>query len=292
MNDTDGDPSRVEPTRRDPATVVPRLNRPVSCCVATLPSASLLYDTDDLARRRSLSIVQTAPTVTGIAPLSDITNGQEMILGNRNVIAEDYSQTPPIPTILAEWREPNGNTVRVRAIGYSWSELDAVVAGFTPLPANQWPGADLQERLGRCVDAGSRYGPTVVPEGWTHFVLQIQPTGACETWPFLAISLVQPGTDLASGKLVTIVVTPATEAGYASGEIVSINGIEATISETVGPQGIASQIDFTVDAVAINAHGNVDANTLRQIASTIGPIGETQWAQLAATTNANPSTTP
>jgi len=261
-------------------------------CVATLPSASLLYDTDDLAHRRSLSIVQTAPSVTGIAPLSDITNGQETILGNRNVVAEDYSRTPPIPTILAEWREPNGTTVRVRAIGYSWPELDAVVTGLTPLPASQWPGHEVQDRLGRCVDANSRYGPTVVPDGWTHFVLQIQPTGSCETWPFLAISLVQPGTDLAPGKLVTIVVTPATEASYASGEIVSINGNKATMSETVGPQGITSQIDFTIAAVAINAHGNVDANTLQQIASTIGPIDDAQWAQLGATTNLSPPTTP
>lgn len=251
-------------------------------CAATLPSASLTYDTNDLTFRRSLSIVQFAPSVTQVPRPPLIADEEQRVLGGRAVMAYDGSDGV-IPAVLAEWTEPGGNTVQLSATGFAWEAVDALVSSLTPTDPDLWPIAEVQERLGRCVDSRSQYAPTVVPDGWVRFVLQIQPTGTCEVQPFLFMSLVEPGTEVAPGTLVSITVTPVTESTPQPGSLVSVNGHDANLQSQTGPDGQpSSQISFTIDTVAIDVHGNVDGDTLQRIAATIGRVDDAQWAQLVA----------
>ena len=151
-------------------------------CPRTLPSATLVYDTDDLAQRRSLQIIQTAPSVTGGTGPGVVSNGQERMLGGRPVRAEDHT-AEPLASILAEWTEPNANTVTVTAIGFTWSELDGLLSGLEPVNAQDWPDVPVQPRLARCIDATSQYAPTVVPDGWQRFVLEPTPPGPATSRP-------------------------------------------------------------------------------------------------------------
>ena len=44
----------------------------------------------------------------------------------------------------------------------------------------------------------------------------------------------------------------------------------------------AHSISFAVGPVWINAHGNVEADTLQAIAATIAPVDDAVWAELVA----------
>ena len=210
-------------------------------------------------------------------------------LGGRAVMAYDGSEEL-IPTIFAEWIEPNGNTVEVRAVGFTWPELDAIVSSLEPTGSDLWPNAERQERLQWCVDERSQYAPTIVPDGWNRFVMHIEPTGKCDVQPLLFMSLVEPGTATAQGKMVTIVVTPAIHSSPQPGALVEINGHEARLlTGSFGDGTPTPKISFVVDTVQIDAHGtNVDAETLQQIAATIAPVGDARWAQLVAEVQAPP----
>jgi hypothetical protein len=244
-------------------------------CPPTLPSATLTYDTDDLARRRSLRIVQTAPGVSGGPGPRSVMNGQERTLGGREVRAEDRSGDT-VASIVAEWAEPNGNNVTVSALGFTWNELDAIIAGLEPVNASDWPDVPVEPRLARCIDASSQYAPTAIPDGWQRAVLEIHPTGTCDVPIYLMMSLVEPGTDSGPGTLVTIAVMPASDSTPQPGSPIVINGREAVIHEA------GNSIDLLTGSVAINVHGNADTATLQQIVATIGPVDDTQWAQLVA----------
>lgn len=248
----------------------------------TLPQATLSYDTNDLSRRRSLEIIQTGRSVSGVGSRSEIVDGDERQLGGRHVLALDES-SEAIPWIAAEWTEPDGNFVRVVATGLQWDELDAIVSGLRLAEPSGWPGAPIEERLHLCVDADSRFAPTAVPDGWNRFVLDIQPTGSCDVATILAMSLVEPGTESTPGTLVTIVVAPITQASGTSGEQVVVNGHDAVLTRDQPINGKqAHSISFAVGPVWINAHGDVDAETLQAIAATIAPVDDAFWAALVA----------
>ena len=80
-----------------------------------------------------------------------------------------------------------------------------------------------------------------------------------------------------------VVVAPITQASPGTGEHVVVNGHDAVLSEDAPVNGRpAHSISFAVGPVSINAHGNVDADTLQAIAATIAPVDDAVWAQLVA----------
>jgi hypothetical protein len=254
---------------------------PTVDCIATVPSATLAYDTDDLTARRSLQVVQTLPT-TADSGFGVVPDGAERTLGNRTVTAVEQGD-PSQPYIAVAWTEAEGLTVDIVAIGLLWDELAGVVATLTRTDPADWPSAKVQEPLGRCVDARSQYAPTIIPDGWQRFVLEAQPNGACGVATFLMMSLVIPGTADGPGTLITFVTGPASEATPQPGEHITINGNPATLQVLTAADGTpAASIDMLIGDVAINAHGNVDSTVLSELVATVGPLSDTQWAQLVS----------
>jgi hypothetical protein len=252
---------------------------PITDCAATVPSATLAYDTDDLAAHRSLQIVQNLPTSAnsgfGVVP-----GGVERTMGNRTVTAVEQGD-PVQPNITVTWTEADGLVVNIVAIGLMWDELAGVVATLTR--SADWPSSKVEERLARCVDARTQYGPTIIPDGWQRFVLEAQPTGACGVAKFLMMSLVVPGTADGPGTLITFVSGPASDATPQPGERITINGHDVTVQRsTAGDGTVTASIDIVIDAVAINVHGSVDSAVLSDLVATIAPLSDDQWAQLVS----------
>jgi hypothetical protein len=95
------------------------------------------------------------------------------------------------------------------------------------------------------------------------------------------MSLVVPGNADGPGTLITIVTGPASQAIPQPGEQITVNGHQATIQRSaLGDGTVSASIDMVIDAVAINAHGNVDVAVLSDLMATVGPLSDAQWAQL------------
>ena len=254
---------------------------PTSDCVATMPSATLAYDTDDLGVRRSLQIVQANPT-SGHSGFGEVPDGVQRTLGNRSVVATEHSD-PSLTTINVAWTEPDGLVAELFAIGLTWAELGDIVATLTRIEPEGWPGTPVQQPQPRCVDARTQYAPLTIPDGWQRFVLAAQPTGTCGVSQFLMMSLVSPGTPDHPGMLATFVTSPASEANPQPGNRITINDHDATVQQSTLADGTpATSIDMIIDDVAINSHGNIDVAGLTDLMATIGPLSDEQWAQLVS----------
>jgi cytolysin (calcineurin-like family phosphatase) len=128
----------------------------------------------------------------------------------------------------------------------------------------------------------------VIPDGWQLFVLSAQPTGTCSVSTYLTMSLVNtgatPSTDaLARRELVTLVMSPADASTAQPGQPIDVDGNPATLTESADVTGAPTAgIDMTIGAVHVNAHGTVDATTLRSLVATLGLVDDATWAQLVS----------
>ena len=160
-----------------------------------------------------------------------------------------------------------------------------IIHGYSPHvvphPAD-WP-TQLESRLERCVDARTHYAPLSIPDGWSRYVLQAARTGTRGVPTFLMMSLVVPGTAAGPGTLVTFVTGPASEWTPQPGEPIVVNGTHGTLREDRAVDGTATAaISIVVDAVAIDAHGNVDAGVLQELVAGVGPVTDAEWTQLVS----------
>ena len=253
---------------------------PLADCPATVPSATLVYDTDDLSRGRSLRVVQTSRGVDD-TDVAVVAGGVERNVGGRTVTAVEQGDAS-LPFIAATWSEPDGRVVDASSVGLDWDQLAAFIDSLRPTEPARWP-VQVEPRLERCVDARTQYAPLSIPDGWSRFVLQAAPTGTCGVPTFLMMSLVVPGTAAGLGTLVTFVTGPASEWTPQSGEPIVINGNQGTLREDRASDGTATAaISFILDAVAIDAHGNVDAVVLHELVAGVGPVTDAEWAQLVS----------
>ena len=137
--------------------------------------------------------------------------------------------------------------------------------------------------LDNCVDAGSQVAPTSLPAGWQRFVLAAQPTGTCGQSTYLMMSLVLPGPTDGPGKLVTITTSPAAGSTLQQGEPVDINGFHGTIVRSAMADGTPTvSINIVINGVFVDAHGDADESELRDIVSSIGPVDDSEWANLVS----------
>jgi hypothetical protein len=133
-----------------------------------------------------------------------------------------------------------------------------------------------------CVDATTQLAPST-PPGWQQFVLQAQPTGACGQPIFLMMSLVLPSGTSAPGTLVTIVTSPAGGAPAQAGEPVVIDGYTGTLQQSTMADGQpANIINIVLDAVAVDAHGSADVETLTAIVAGMHLVSDAEWAALVS----------
>ena len=168
------------------------------------------------------------------------------------------------------------------SVGLDWDQLAAFIDSLRPTDPANWP-TQLEPRLERCVDARTQYAPLSIPDGWTRYVLQAAPTGTCGVTTFLMMSLVVPGTAAGPGTLVTFVTGPASEWTPQPGEPIVVNGNQGTLREDRAADGTATAaISFIIDAVAIDAHGNVDAAVLQELVAGVGPVTDAEWSQLVS----------
>lgn len=253
---------------------------PLGDCDATVPSATLVYDTDDLSRGRSLQVVQTSRVVDD-TDVAVVAGDVERSVGGRVVTAAEQGDAS-LPFITATWSEPDGRVVVASSVGLGWDQLAAFIGSLRPTDPADWP-TQLELRLERCVDARTQYAPLSIPDGWSRYVLQAAPTGTCGVPTFLMMSLVLPGTAAGPGALVTFVTGPASEWTPHPGEPVVVNGNQGTLRESRAADGTATaEISIVVDAVAIDAHGNVDAAVLQELMAGVGPATDAEWSQLVS----------
>jgi hypothetical protein len=131
-----------------------------------------------------------------------------------------------------------------------------------------------------CVDATTQLAPTV-PPGWQQFVLQALPTGICGQPTFLMVSLVLPSGSDSPGTLVTILTSPAAGTALQAGQPVVINGVPGSLQQSTMADGQpANSINIVFNAVAIEAHGNADVETLTAIVAGMHLVDDTEWVNL------------
>ena len=253
---------------------------PLADCAATVPSATLVYDTDDLSLGRSLRVVQTSRGVDD-TDVAVVAGGVERSVGGRAVTAVEQGDAS-LPFITATWSEPDGRVVDASSVGLDWDQLAAFIDSLRPTDPANWP-TQLEPRLERCVDARTQYAPLSIPDGWSRHVLQASPIGTCGVPTFLMMSLVLPGTAAGPGTLVTFVTGPASEWTPQPGELLVVNGNQGTLREGRAADGAATAaISIVLDAVAIDAHGNVDAAVLQELVAGVGPVTDAEWSQLVS----------
>jgi hypothetical protein len=73
--------------------------------------------------------------------------------------------------------EPDVGTVTLRAVGLTWDAVAAVIAGMRRVDPSVMPVLQPPPPVVRCVDAGTRLAPGLVPPGWKRYVLEAHPTG-------------------------------------------------------------------------------------------------------------------
>ncbi len=130
------------------------------------------------------------------------------------------------------------------------------------------------------MDATTQLAPTILP-GWQPFVLQALPTGICGQPTFLMMSLVLPGGSDSPGTLVTILTSPAAGAALQAGEPIAINGETGSLQQSAMADGQpANSINIVFGAVAIEAHGNADVETLTAIVAGMHLVDDSEWANL------------
>ena len=187
-----------------------------------------------------------------------------------------------LPILEVTWRELDGRDVEASSVGLRWDELAAFIDSLQPTDPASWP-TQLEPRLERCVDSRTQYAPLSIPDGWSRFVRRAAPTGTCGVATILMMSLVVPGTAAGPGTLVMFVTGPASEATPQPGEPIVVDGREGTVwSERAADGSATAGISLVVDAVAIDAHGNVDATVLRELVASVGPVSDAEWAQLVS----------
>jgi hypothetical protein len=172
-------------------------------------------------------------------------------------------------------------------IGDSAAEPTADVDGATE-PVGDETLAPVQPASG-CVDEHARYAPAT-PEGWTRFVLDAAPSGACVAGPYLFMSLVRPTVDDAPPTLATFTVSPLSPTQPdPDGESIVIDGVPAVLSAGTGPDGSEfSSITMHIDAVVVEGHGYIAASLLTELMSSIEALDATTWDELVAETVDDP----
>jgi hypothetical protein len=161
--------------------------------------------------------------------------------------------------------------------------MQSFIASLQPIDGADWPGIEVDEALGRCVGPRTQYAPSEAPEGWSRFVLEASPVGACDVGTFLFLSLVIPGTSDKPGTLVTFVSSPASSGITTTGEAVDINGVTGRLEESVRADGApVSSITMQIGEVSIGARGNTDPDTLLKLMESIRLLNDDEWTQLVA----------
>lgn len=249
-------------------------------CDVTAPTARLSFDTDDAAARRSLLVVQTYPAAD--LRTATLAGADERAAGERAVQVVEQGEGSSA-FVDAGWVEPDGPVVSVRAVGLDWDEVAAIIADLELSGPDAWADLVVLPTLGHCVDAGSRLAPTLLEPGWQRFVLTAQPTGTCGVYPFLMMSLVQPGV------LVTIVTSPASEATAQPGAPIVIGESTGTIQVSTGPDGSpATSISIVIGSVAVDAHGAVDRPVIEAIVASMELLDEAAWNELVESVEVPP----
>jgi hypothetical protein len=245
---------------------------PTADCIADVPAASLTYGTDDATVNRSVSINQTA--VKQDAPKVRIDDATEETIGGRDIEVLDRGSAG-FPSYIVVWATPDGLDIQIQTNGVVWDKVVAIIMSLTVREPDGWANlVHVQSPVGRCLDAQAQVAPTLLLAGWKRFVLTAHPSGTCEAFPFLMISLGRapaPGNE--SGTLVTIVTQPAS-LGAATATEPSTDPLTAPI--------YGNRLVFRVGTVIVDVHGNADENSLRSIAASIRPLSNDDWAELVA----------
>jgi hypothetical protein len=130
------------------------------------------------------------------------------------------------------------------------------------------------------VDGSTQFAPAV-PAGWQQFVLNASPTGSCGQQTLLMVSMVLPSGSEVPGTLVTIVTSPANQSTPLAGEPVVINGETGSLQQATMADGQpANSISIVFGAVAIEAHGSADVETLTAIVASMHLVDDVEWALL------------
>ena len=250
------------------------------------PCATLVFDTSDLAVGRSLLLRQA---VAGTDALTGSgASGEVRTVGQREVVVDEQGSSET-PMFTVTWSEPGGIEVELQATGLGREEVEAFVTSLRPVDPEAWPGIAVDASLERCVGDRTRYAPADVPEGWTRFVLDAAPVGACDVDQFVFMSLVVPGTADQPGTLVTFVSTPASAGVTAVGEPVDINGVTGHLQSSTQADGTpSSTIILQLGDAVVDGHGNVDPATLVELMETVRLLGDDEWSQLVAEIDSPP----
>jgi hypothetical protein len=243
---------------------------PTADCIADLPMATLTYSTDDATVNRSVTVNQTA--VKPNAPKVLIDGATEQTIGARHIEVLDGS-SDGFPSYIVVWATPDGLDIHIQTSGIAWANVVAIITSLSVREPGDWANlVHVQSPVGRCLDAQAQVAPTLLLTGWNRFVLTAQPSGTCEAFPFLMMSLGRaPGPGNESGTLVTIVTQPASLAS-------STGTPTDPLTIPIGDKRLV----FRFGTVVVDVHGNADENDLRSIAASMRPLSNDEWANLVA----------
>jgi hypothetical protein len=255
---------------------------PTADCIADVPAASLTYSTDDATVNRSVSINQTA--VKQDAPNVRIDGATEKTIGGRQVEVLDGG-SDGFPSYTVVWITPDGLDIRIETRGIALDKIESIITSLSAREPGDWANLiHVQPPVGRCLDAQAQVAPTVLLAGWQRFVLTAHPSGTCEAFPFLMMSLGRaPGPGNESGSLVTIVTQPAS--------LAAVTATEPSTDPLTAPI-YGNRLVFRVGTVIVDVHGNADEKSLRSIAASIRPLSNDEWAGLIAEIKPPPNPSP